>query len=109
MATASIELSGPDAERLARELRATLAAAAEPGDSVSPVEVDRSPELVIAVIGLVFSAVSTAKTLWDWWCARGSEGVTVKVLLADGTALDLAGVDQQRLEMELQRRAQSGQ
>lgn len=63
MATASIEVSGPDAERLARDLRASLTAGAEPGDSVSPVEVERSPELVIAIIGLAFSAVSTAKTI----------------------------------------------
>ncbi|HEY6422242.1 MAG TPA: hypothetical protein VIY28_03135 [Pseudonocardiaceae bacterium] len=66
MATASIEVSGPEAEALARELRAVMAGAAREGEIVSAVEVDRSPELVIAVIGLVFSGVSTAKTLWDW-------------------------------------------
>ena len=70
MAIASIEVSGPDAERLARELRASLTAAAEPGDSVSPVEVQRSAELVVAIIGLAFSAVTTAKTIWDWWHIR---------------------------------------
>jgi len=58
MVTASIEVSGPDAERLARELRATLAAAAEPGDSVSVVEVQHSAELVIALIGLELVAGS---------------------------------------------------
>ncbi len=46
MAVASIEVSGSGAERLVTELRVSLVAAAEPGDSVSPVEVDRSPELV---------------------------------------------------------------
>jgi hypothetical protein len=39
MASASIEVSGPDAERLAAELRAALAVAVQPGESVSPVEV----------------------------------------------------------------------
>ena len=109
MGTASIEVSGPDAEHMAGELRARLAATAEPGEAVSPVEVERSPELVIAVIGLVFSGVSTAKTIWDWWRARRSQGITVKVLLADSTSVDLSGVGQQQLEIELQRRAQSGQ
>jgi len=109
MATASIEVSGPDAERLARDLRASLTAGAEPGDSVSPVEVERSPELVIAIIGLAFSAVSTANTIWDWWRARRSEGITVKILLADGAQLDLSGMDQEQLEIEFQRRATSEQ
>ena len=52
MVTASIEVSGPDAEALARELRAVMAGAAREGETVSAVELDRSPELVIAVIGL---------------------------------------------------------
>jgi hypothetical protein len=58
MATASIEVSGPNAERLAGELQAALVTATHPGDSVSPVEVERSAELVIAIIGLVCSAGS---------------------------------------------------
>ena len=81
VATASIEVSGPDAEALARELRAVMAGAAREGETVSAVEVDRSPELVIAVIGLVFNGVSTARTLWDWWQARRPKGVTVRILL----------------------------
>jgi pantothenate kinase len=105
MATASIEVSGPDAEASARELHANLAAAAGPGDDVSAVEVERSAELVIAVIGLVFAGVSTAKTIWDWWSARRSEGVTVKILLADGASIDLAGVDRERLEIAFEQRA----
>jgi hypothetical protein len=51
MATASIEVSGPNAERLAGELRAALVTAVPPGGSVSPVEVERSADLVIAIIG----------------------------------------------------------
>ena len=51
MATASIEVSGPNAERLAAELRAALVTAVPPGGSVSPVEVERSADLVIAIIG----------------------------------------------------------
>ena len=41
MVTASIEVPGFDAERLARELRANLASGS-PGESVAPVEVDRA-------------------------------------------------------------------
>jgi Effector Associated Constant Component 1 len=108
MASASIEVSGPDAERLAGELQGALATAIQPGDSVSPVEVERSAELVIAIIGLVFSGVDTARTIWDWWHARRPEGVKVKILLDDGTQVDLSGVDQKQLEIELERRTTSG-
>jgi hypothetical protein len=92
MAAASIEVSGPNAERLAGELQAALAAAIQAGDSVSPVEVERSAELVIAIIGLVFSGVGTARTIWDWWHGRRSEGVRVMILLDDGIPVDLSGV-----------------
>jgi hypothetical protein len=104
MASASIEVSGPDAERLAGELRAALATAVRPGDSVSPVEVERSAELVIAIIGLVFSGVETARTIWGWWHDRRSEGVKVKILLDDGTQVNLSGVDRKQLEIALDRR-----
>jgi hypothetical protein len=108
MAAALIEVSGPDAGRLAGELRAALARAVEPGDSVSPVEVERSADLVVAIIGLVFSGVGTAKTIWDWWHVRRPEGVTVKILLDDGTQVDLSGVDQKQLEIALGRRTTPG-
>ena len=106
MTTASIEVSGPDAEALARELRAVMAGAAREGETVSAVEVDRSPELVIAVIGLVFNGVSTARTLWDWWQARRPKGVTVRILLPDGAQLNLAGINHQQLEIALSQAAQ---
>jgi hypothetical protein len=109
MAIASIEVSGPNAERLAGELQAALATAIQPGDSVSPVEVERSAELVIAIIGLVFSGVGTARTIWDWWHDRRPEGVKVKILLDDGTQVDLSGVDQKQLEIALDRRTTPGQ
>ena len=108
MAAASIEVSGPNAERLAGELQAALGAAIQPGDSVSPVEVERSAELVIAIIGVVFSGIGTAKTIWDWWHGRRSEGVKVKILLDDGSQVDLSGVDQKQLEVVLERRTTSG-
>jgi len=108
MTTASIEVSGPNAERLAGELQAALATATQPGDSVSPVEMERSAELVIGIIGQVFSGVDTARTIWDWWHARRSEGVKVKILLDDGTQVDLSGVDQKQLEIVLDRRTTSG-
>src|SRR5215471_10979166 len=108
MATASIEVSGPNAGRLAGELQASLVTAAGPGDSVSPVEMERSAELVIAIIGLVFSGVGTARTIWDWWHDRRSEGVKVKIFLEDGTEVDLSGVDQKQLEIALDRRTPPG-
>lgn len=108
MATASIQVCGSDAERLARELHSSLAAGVRPDEGVSPVEVDRSAELVIAVIGLMFSGVGTAKTIWDWWRDYRSSGVTVRIFLDDGTQVDLSGVDQKHLEIELARRAAPG-
>ena len=108
MATASIEVSGPDAERLAGELQAALMTAIEPGDSVSPVEVERSADLVIAIIGLVFSGVGTAKTIWDWWHDRRPEGARVKILLDDGSQVDLSGVEREQLVIAFVRRAPSG-
>jgi pantothenate kinase len=105
MATASIEVSGLSAERLAGELHAALGAVLGPGEGVSRVEVSRSAELVVAVVGLVFSGVSAAKTVWDWWQSRRSEGVKVIIVFDDGTHVDLAGVDRGRLEIELERRA----
>lgn len=108
MVAASVEVSGRDAERLAGELRAVLAAAAGPGDSVSPVEVERSADLVIAIVGLVFSGVGTAKTIWDWWHARRPEGVTVRILLDDGSRVELSGVDEGQLEIALARRTLPG-
>ena len=56
-------MSGPDAARWAAELCADLTAKAQPGESVAPVEVQRSADLVIAVVGLVFSRIATAKTI----------------------------------------------
>lgn len=108
MASASIEVSGPDARRLAEELQAALAAAVEPGDRVSPVEVERSADLVVAVIGLVFSGVGAARTIWDWWHDRRAEGVEVKIVLDDGAQVDLSGVDHKQLEIVFDRRTASG-
>jgi hypothetical protein len=71
MAAASIEVSGPNAERQAGELRAVLA-------------------------------------IWGWWHGRGSDGVKVKILLDDGTHVDLSGVDQKQLEIVLDRRRTLG-
>ena len=108
MATASIEVSGPNAEPLAGELQAALITAVQQGDIVSPVEVERSADLVIAIIGLAFSGVGTAKTIWDWWHARRSEGLKGKILLDDGTQVDLSGVDQRQLEIAFDRRRPAG-
>ena len=59
---------------------------------------------MIAIIGLAFSGIGTARTIWDWWHDRRSEGVNVKILLDDGTQVDLSGVDQKQLEIVLDRR-----
>jgi hypothetical protein len=71
------------------------------GESVSSVEINRSADTAIAVIGLVFNGVAVAKTLWDWWQARPSRRVNVTVLLGDGTQVELSGVDQKQLERAL--------
>jgi hypothetical protein len=101
--SAVVEVSGPDAARWAAELHGRLAVAAEPGESVSPVEVRRSDELVIAVIGLVFAGVGTAKTIWDWWQARRPAGTTVRVVFGDGTRVDVSTAGQDGLEIVFQR------
>lgn len=102
MGTAAVEVSGAQAARWAAELHAALAANARPGDSVSPVEVQRSADVVVAVIGLVFAGVGTAKTIWDWWHSRRREGVAVTVLLSDGTRLDVSRVSRGELEIVFQ-------
>lgn len=102
MGAARVEVSGADAARWAAELHAALAAKAAKGDSVSPVELQRSPELVVATIGLVFAGVGTAKTMWDWWHSRQPQGVTVTVLFDDGTRVDVSTADQAGLEIVFQ-------
>lgn len=97
MGSVLVEVSGAQAARWAGELHAALAAG--PGDSVSPVEVRRSAELVIAVIGLVFAGVATAKTIWDWWSSRRDEGVRVSILLGDGRRVDLSTIGRADLEI----------
>ncbi|WP_422774010.1 hypothetical protein ACN28C_14650 [Plantactinospora sp. WMMC1484] len=99
MGTAILEVSGPDAAHWAAELHATLVAKAAPGDSISPVELQRSAEMVIAVIGLVFAGVGSAKTIWDWWHSRRPEGATVKILFSDGTRVDVSHITQGQLEI----------
>lgn len=99
MGTATVEVSGAQATQWATDLHAVLAANTQPGDSVSPVEVRRSAEMVTAVIGLVFAGVATAKTIWDWWHPRRRDGGTVTILLAEGTRLNLSDVSQNQLEI----------
>jgi hypothetical protein len=105
MGTATVEVSGAQATQWAAQLHAVLTANAQPGDIVSPVEVQRSAEMVIAVIGLVFAGVDTAKTIWDWWHSRRPEGVTVKILLSDGTRLNVSQVSHDQLEIVFQQDA----
>lgn len=102
MGTAVLEVSGSDAARWAAELRGALAAKAGPADEVSPVEVRRSAELVVAVIGLVFGGVGAAKTIWDWWQSRRPEGVSVTILLSDGTRVKMSDVSSGELEIAFQ-------
>jgi hypothetical protein len=97
--TATLEVSGPEAARWAADLRAVLATNAPPGDHVSPVEVQRSAEMVVAVIGLVFAGVGAAKTIWDWWQSRRPEGTTVQILLSDGARVDVSNISQSQLEI----------
>src|SRR3954469_15281856 len=99
MGTATVEVSGAQAAEWAAELQAVLAATVRPGENVSPVEVQRSAEMVVAVIGLVFAGVGTAKTIWDWWHSRRREGAAVTILLSDGSRLDLSNVSRDQLEI----------
>lgn len=103
MGAVTVEVSGADAAHWAAELRATLVANVQPGGSVAPVELQRSAEVVVAVIGLVFAGVGAAKTIWDWWQSRRPRGVTVTILLGDGTQIDVSGVSQAQLEIIFQR------
>ncbi|WP_433041254.1 hypothetical protein [Dactylosporangium sp. CS-033363] len=103
MGTATVEVSGAQATQWAAELHGVLAANAEPGERVSPVEVERSAAVVIAVIGLVFSGVGTAKTIWEWWHPKRDKGGTVKIQLADGMSVSLSNVSLEQLEIAFQR------
>jgi hypothetical protein len=103
MGTASVEVSGVDAASWAAQLQATLAAQVRPGESVSPVEVQRSAEVVIAVIGLVFAGVDTAKTIWEWWQSLRPDGAAVTILLGDGTRIEVSDVSQAELERIVER------
>ncbi len=105
MGTATVEVSGVDAVRWAAELQATLVSKARSGDSVSPVEVQRSAAVVVAVIGLVFAGVETAKTIWDWWHSRRPEGCKVTILVPDGTKVDVSVAGEAELEIVFQRAA----
>lgn len=106
MNSASIEVSGQNAEHLATELHAALRADAV-GVNLSPVQVERSAEMAVAVIGLVFSGIGTAKTIWDWWSSRRSAGAKVRILLDDGRQIDLENVNLEQLQIEIGRRAQA--
>ena len=99
MGTAMVEVSGAQATQWAADLHAVLAAKARPGDSVSPVEVQKSAEMVVAEIGLVISGIDTAKTIWDWWDSRRRDEVQVTIVLSDGTRVNLSGVSQGQLEI----------
>jgi ferric-dicitrate binding protein FerR (iron transport regulator) len=101
MGSATVEVSGPQATGWATELRTALTAAAGPNDSVSPVQVQKSAEMVIAVIGLVFSGIEVAKTITEWWQSRRAQGAAVTVLLPDGTRIELADGSQARLEIAM--------
>ena len=105
MVSAAVEVSGERAQLWAARLRAVLAERAGPGESVSPVQVERDAGLTIAIIALVFEGVGTAKTIWDWWHEQRSEaaGVAVTITLPDGTRVEMSGVDQATLDGIVQR------
>jgi hypothetical protein len=103
MGSATLEVSGPDAARWAADLHADLTAQAEPSESVSPVEVQRSGELVIAAIGLVFSGITTATAIWDWWQSRRARDAKVTILFSSGTRVDLSNIDHDELQIIFRR------
>lgn len=103
MASLLLQLSGRDAESEAADLRGVLADSVGADASVSGVELDRSADLVVALIAITFEGVGAAKALWDWWQTRRAKGVTVRLILEDGRTLNLATVDQEQLVIELER------
>lgn len=105
MVSAAVEVSGERAQSWAARLQAVLAERAGPGESVSPVQVERDAGLTIAIIALVFAGVDTAKTIWDWWHEQRSEaaGVTVTFTLPDGTRVEVSDVDRATLDGIVQR------
>lgn len=105
----TVQVMGRDAQGQAEGLRRALVAGQQAGDRVGPVQVERSAELVMAVIGLAFSGVGTAKTIWDWWQARNDsgddDGVRVRVVFVDGESVELSSVDEAGLTVIVERRA----
>jgi len=95
MATASVEVSGPDAERLAGQLRAVLVTANESGQRLA---------------GRGGAVGRFGDCHYRTGIQRGGEpeGVKVRILLDDGTQVDLSDVDQQQLEIAFARRTAPG-
>ena len=110
MIDATVQVIGPSAQKRAEELRGQLADRKQAKEHVGPVDVERSPELVIAAIGLAFSGVGTAKTIWDWWKGHkddtdtDDEGISVRVVFADGDAVELSGLDGNQFNEIVRRR-----
>ncbi len=105
MVDAMVRVTGPKAGQVAGELRGRLAS----GGDVGAVEVEKSAELVIAVVSLAFSGVGTAKTIWDWWLSRKGDdgkgdGVAVRIVFGDGEQVDLSQVDGGQFETIIERR-----
>ena len=103
MVTATVEVSGVQAQSWAAELQTVLAGRVRPGESVSPVQVERDAGLTVAIIALVFAGVDTAKTIWDWWHEQRPAEAVVTILLADGTRIEVSGVGRAELDGIVQR------
>ncbi|MDR7277758.1 hypothetical protein J2S41_004536 [Catenuloplanes atrovinosus] len=105
MMSATVTVSGALAQSWAGELQAVLEKGKGPGESVSPVQVERDAGLTVAVIALVFAGVDTAKTIWDWWHEQRPKQaeVVVTVVLADGTRVEVSGVERAELDGIVQR------
>jgi hypothetical protein len=108
MATASVEVSGQDAERLGESSRPHWWRQLSREAASRRSRWSRSADLVIAITGLVLSGAGTAKTILGWWHDRRPEGVSVTILLDDDTQDDFSGVDRRQLEIALARRTPSG-
>jgi hypothetical protein len=98
MIVASIQVSGPSAEPVAEALHGRLQA--EVGDAVGRPQHLKGDE-IITIISLALGAFSPAKAMWDWWRAREPDGTRVKILLPDGSELDLAVSNLEELQLKL--------
>ena len=97
MSGIAVEIRGEGCDRVAQDLRSRIARVS--GGETS-IEVERGVDPV-AVVGMLFAGVQTAKTIWDWWQTRAHSSVTVNLIFGDGRVLELNATTRGELEEAL--------